>query len=364
MILRPSLVALSVVIVAAPLTQAWANDPAAEVRQVTSAIRKKTFEAPKAPVLRAAQSVSASEPDQPDGLFVGAVQVEGADIIPVPPLMNAVQKFVGRRLSQDELKKLLSAVANVARQRGYIFARSSIPDQSMVAGVLHVRLDLGHIDEVKVVGLESREIEAILRPLLGHAPKINELDRQLALIADLPGMSVGQPAYALKGDRGVLSVPVKRTAIEGEAFIDNRGLKQLGPVRAGVAAQWNGVFSQRDSLRLQSITTPLDPKELTAVAARYAVQINSSGTEVSGSVAHTISHPRAAGTAGLSTENITTAVDVAITQPVIRTREVSLWLSAAGAALVMVSLVTMATRWCATGSPTDRPAGTKFTPRR
>ena len=328
MILRPSLVSLSVVIVAAPLTQAWANDPAAEVRQVTSAIRKKTFEAPKAPVLRAAQSVSASEPDQPDGLFVGAVQVEGADIIPVPPLMNAVQKFVGRRLSQDELKKLLSAVANVARQRGYIFARSSIPDQSMVAGVLHVRLDLGHIDEVKVVGLESREIEAILRPLLGHAPKINELDRQLALIADLPGMSVGQPAYALKGDRGVLSVPVKRTAIEGEAFIDNRGLKQLGPVRAGVAAQWNGVFSQRDSLRLQSITTPLDPKELTAVAARYAVQINSSGTEVSGSVAHTISHPRAAGTAGLSTENITTAVDVAITQPVIRTREVSLWLSA------------------------------------
>ena len=224
MFARSSLAALSVAIVLAPLTEARANDPAAEVRQVTSAIRKKTYDAPKTPVLRPAQTVTDS--DQPDGLFVGAVQVDGADAIPVPPLMGAVQKFVGRRLSQDELKKLLSAVANVARQRGYIFAKSSIPDQSMIAGVLHVKLDLGHIDEVRVVGLESREVEAILRPLLGHAPKISELDRQLALIADLPGMSVGQPAYALKGDRGVLSVPVKRNAFEGEAFVDNRGLKQ------------------------------------------------------------------------------------------------------------------------------------------
>lgn len=326
MVFRPSLLALSVAIIAAPLTDAWANDPSAEVRQATSAIRRKTFDAPKTPLLRAPQSVS--EPDEPEGLFIGAVQVDGADIVPVPPLMSAVQKFVGRRLSQDELKKLLSAVTGVARQRGYIFAKSSIPDQAMTAGVLHVQLDLGHIDEVNIVGVQSRDVEAILRPLIGHPPKVSELDRQLALVADLPGMSVGQPAYALKGDRGVLSVPVKRSRIEGEAFIDNRGLKQLGPVREGVAAQWNGVFSQRDSLRLQNIATPLDPKELNAIAARYATQINSSGTEVSASLAYTSTHPRAAGTGGASTDNITTVLDLAITHPFIRTRDVSLWLTA------------------------------------
>src|SRR3546814_3714314 len=85
----------------------------------------------------------------------------------MPELMEAALPFIGRRLSKDDLQALTKAVSTVARKHGYLFASSSVPAQTLEAGVLHVRLDEGQIDEVRIEGPRNASVEAMLSPMKG-----------------------------------------------------------------------------------------------------------------------------------------------------------------------------------------------------
>ena len=76
-------------------------------------------------------------------IWVATIRVDGAPNVPSPLLIQAVSPFTGRILTQAGLEDLLGAVSRVARMQGYLFARSAIPPQAVVAGVLRVYLDEG-----------------------------------------------------------------------------------------------------------------------------------------------------------------------------------------------------------------------------
>src|SRR3546814_5131572 len=99
----------------------------------------------------------------------------------MPELMEAALPFIGRRLSKDDLQALTKAVSTVARKHGYLFASSSVPAQTLEAGVLHVRLDEGQIDEVRIEGPRNASVEAMLSPMKGTAPTKSEIERRLML---------------------------------------------------------------------------------------------------------------------------------------------------------------------------------------
>src|SRR3546814_1890418 len=102
----------------------------------------------------------------------------------MPELMEAALPFIGRRLSKDDLQALTKAVSTVARKHGYLFASSSVPAQTLEAGVLHVRLDEGQIDEVRIEGPRNASVEAMLSPMKGTAPTKSEIERRLMLADD------------------------------------------------------------------------------------------------------------------------------------------------------------------------------------
>src|SRR3546814_20900710 len=81
------------------------------------------------------------------GIFAGAIRIEGARNTPMPELMEAALPFIGRRLSKDDLQALPKAVSTVARKHGYLFARSSVPAQTLEAGGPHVSLGEGQLEE-------------------------------------------------------------------------------------------------------------------------------------------------------------------------------------------------------------------------
>ena len=91
--------------------------------------------------------------------------------------------------------------------QGYLFARSAIPPQAVVAGVLRVYLDEGQIDRIETPGDESNAVQTILSGLVGRPARQASLERQLALAGDLPGVSLGRVRYELRDARGVLIVP-------------------------------------------------------------------------------------------------------------------------------------------------------------
>lgn len=260
-------------------------------------------------------------------IAISAIKVFGGDDLHADTMRAAVAPFIGHRLSSDDLHDLLSTVSGLARARGYLFARSTIPQQALGSGVLRVELDEGHIDELRLEGGDDRAVRAILGTLRGHAPRRQEVERQVMLAQDLPGVSIGQLRFVHQDGKGILIVPVTRDRVSGHAWADNWGNHELGPVRAQVAIDFNALISDRDELSVSGLVTPLHPRELQVIWGRYAYQINDSGTEIAvfGSYGRTRSggYLRAFDANGRSK-----AAGASVAQPILRGRKISLWLNA------------------------------------
>lgn len=272
---------------------------------------------------------AANTTNVPSGIVAGAIRVDGGEDLPASEMMAAVSSYIGHRLSADDVQDLLTAVSGVARAHGYLFAHSTIPPQTITAGVVHIALDEGHVDEIRVTGDTRPSVAATLRPLQGHAPKRDEVERRLMIAGDLPGVTIGKVSYVIEDGKGVLVVPVTSARIDGSAAIDNRGLEALGPERARLTLDLNRVLGDNDSVTFQGLATPLQPHELIALYGRYAIQPMASGTQfaVFGSYGETHSGGR---WRGFDPRGRSSTFGVSVTQPVLRSAKTSLWLMAEG----------------------------------
>lgn len=260
------------------------------------------------------------------GVTVSSISVVGGDDVPAGELDAAVASFVGHRLTTDDMRDLLAAVSGVARAHGYLFARSTAPAQTLDNGALRIELDRGHIDEVRLTGARNKAVQSVLDRLRGHAPRRAEVERQLMLAQDLPGVRIGSVRYEREGAKGILVVPVTYDRVAGRASADNWGSHALGPFRAQLAFDFNGLLDGRDQLSVSDLATPAQPRELNVLWARYAYQLNDSGTELalfgaygrtrSGGIWRDYDSNGESVTAGLS-----------LAQPLVRGRKVSLWLN-------------------------------------
>lgn len=275
----------------------------------------------KAPAAPASPSASLQ------GVEVKSIIVSGGEEIPRAEFDAALSSFVGHRLTTVDMQDLLSTVSGLARARGYVFARSTIPAQTMEAGILRVDLDEGHVDEVRLTGQPNTAVQAVLDGLKGHAPLQKEVDRRLTLAQDVPGVKIGKVTFEREGDKGVLIVPLTNDRVAARASIDNWGTGALGPVRAQLAYDFNGLIDDKDQLSLSYLVTAAQPSELGSVWGRYAHQIGHGGTEVAiyGGYGATNSGGiwRQYGASG----NWVTA-GASVAQPLLRGRRVSLWVNA------------------------------------
>jgi hemolysin activation/secretion protein len=260
-------------------------------------------------------------------VVVRAIIVNGARDIPRKEMDAALSTFVGHRLTQDDMQDLLSTLSGLARARGYVFARSSIPAQTLDSGVLHVDLDEGRVDEVRLTGQANKAVLAILDGLCGYAPRQQEVDRLLTLAQDVPGVRLGQARYEREGDRGILIVPLVNDRGAGHLAVDNWGTGALGPARVQLGYDFNGLIDDKDALSLSVMVTPAQPRELHSFWGRYARQIGHGGTEVAIYGGFGATNSGGAWRAYDANGRWVTA-GLSVAQPLLRGRKVSLWLNA------------------------------------
>lgn len=258
-------------------------------------------------------------------IVAGAIRVEGASALPQSAFARTIENYAGRTLSGLDLEALATEIANVARAAGFGLATAWIPQQRVSNGVLLVELDEGRIDAVEVSGTGARAVRHHLAPLANGRPVTTAtIERQLLLADDVAGIRMGKAKFQRRGDRNILLVQAVRNRIQGSASIDNWGSSGVGPVRARLTADINGLLSEDDSLSVGGIVTPLQPKEFGLVRAGYTKPIGSGGTEVTfgGYVAR--SQPGGA-LAGLDIEGDSSEVEFGLRHPFHRTRSASIW---------------------------------------
>ena len=230
------------------------------------------------PVVAPDQSMQPSR--DREAFTIGAVSVKSGIEIAADDLARAYEPFIGEEASEDKLRDLANAVSDIARKKGYIFATTHIPAQSVQIGVVEVLLDPGTIDEVRIIGSKNKRLRKILDRLESRPALAARVERQLLFVADLPGITLLNSNYRRENGKGILVVSVREDRAKGHFALDNFGPETLGPFRARLDLDNSGVLMDGDILTTNIISSIAQPKELTYINARYAVTLGDGGTVV------------------------------------------------------------------------------------
>jgi len=222
---------------------------------------------------------------------VRAVIVEGRDRLPPSLFAAPIAAVIGQQLDRDQVAALAGAIAGVARAQGYPFATARVPAQAQSDGVLRVTLDLGKIDAVRVVGGRSATADRMLGNALatGQPVRQKQLERALLLVGDVPGVRVTDSRLVRQDGFGILLVTIETDRASGYVQIDNRGSKEVGPIRSTALATLHSLLNDGDELAVIVSQTPFQPSEFAFARARYSSIISDEGLvlSASGSLART-----------------------------------------------------------------------------
>ena len=277
------------------------------------------------PVLDLPLPGAANEP-----LDVGAIVIDGLTVLERAAFAGTIEAFAGRPLERAELVQLTDAIAARLRAEGYILATAWVPEQTLVGGMLRVRVDEGRIDALRIEGSDNPAIRHQLERLVNGAPvTLAALQREVLLADDLPGVWIRSTSFERDGPRRVLVVDARTSEAGGSMLIATDGTKPLGPVRARIDVDGNGLFSPWDRVDLSFSATPLNPGELAFFNARYSVVVNDAGTNITTSLSWSRTEP---GAYLANRELLGKAWQggISMSHPLIRSQARSLWLEASG----------------------------------
>lgn len=259
-------------------------------------------------------------------LDVGAIVIDGLTVLDRADFAATIEAYAGRPLERAELVKLTDAIAARLRAEGFILATAWIPEQALVGGMLRVLVDEGRIDALRIEGTDNPAIRHQLERLVNGAPvTLDALQREVLLADDLPGVWIRGTRFERDGQRRVLVVDARTTDASGSMLVATDGTKPLGPIRARIDVDGNGLFSPWDRVDLSFSATPVNPGELAFFSARYSVVVNDAGTNIGTFLSWSRTEPGAY----LSDRELVGVAwqgGIRVSHPVLRTQNRSLWL--------------------------------------
>lgn len=287
-----TLLTASAIAVAAPAYAQDAFDQAEEIDRPRESDQRRTSVDSTPRIAPQRAMVGDATVQSPNAFVVGSILINGNEAIPDAAFVDIIERFTAQPLSADDFPRLADAIATRAREEGYIFASASIPQQSLGLGVLRVRLDEGRIDAILIDGADEPAIRRMLAPLATGKPITGEeLERRILLADDIAGVRILDSRYEVRGESGFLIVRTRRSHASAAIELSNDGSQPVGPIRARIRADLNGVLSSADEVDVSFGTTPLQPEELQFARAAYRILVDASGLELGAHISYSSTEP-------------------------------------------------------------------------
>ena len=151
-----------------------------------------------------------------------------------------------------------------------------------------------------------------------------ELERRLLLADDISGVRILDTRFEQEGERGVLIVKTRRSRTSAYVEARNNGSRQVGPIRARIDVDFNGLISSADEIDISVGTTPFQPGELQFARGSYKIVVDSSGLELGAHLSYSSTDPGDF-LAEREIEGQFLRVGVSAQYPVVRRRDLSVW---------------------------------------
>ena len=221
--------------------------------------------------------------------FEGLQGMSPADLTP------AYASFVGKEQPIAVVCEIRDRAATILRNAGYI-AAVQVPEQRIDNGVVHFRVLMAHLTQVRVRGNATgaeRTIAGYLEELTKQ-PVFNrfEAERYLLLASDIPGYTVRltlRPAGTNPGEV-IGDVTVQRMPAYADFNVEDYGSKALGRWGGALRGQLFGLTGLGDRTTL-SVYSTADFEEQQTVQFGHDFRVGPEGLTIAGTFTYSWAHP-------------------------------------------------------------------------
>jgi hemolysin activation/secretion protein len=263
----------------------------ADPSQAQERLRQPEMQPREAPQIDVKQARPQNAPSGAEKIrfTLNAITFQGAGVYSDDELRSVYADKLGKEVSLTDVYGIADDLTKKYRNDGYILTQVVIPPQEISNGTPKLRVVEGFVNKV-TLQKENADAPINMKQIESYAAKISrgknalnarDLERQLLLINDLPGVtarSVLSPAPDAPGGADMLII-VSYDPFDGQLSLDDYGSRYLGPVQIGAAGTLNSMLGQNEAISGQVIVAPQSWYELAYGSVGYEQPIGDLGTK-------------------------------------------------------------------------------------
>jgi hemolysin activation/secretion protein len=208
----------------------------------------------------AAASTAAAAAPAPS-FVLREINLPQTQAVPRADLQALVQPYIGKPLTNADLRTLVDGVKRLYEERGFGLAAIGLPTQDVTSGTLTLAIVEPRVSRLSVAASESPPLaETRVQRVLGRYGvgngrdlNVNALDRAMFALNDLPGVAA-KATLGASGDEGAYDLVVEvepRRRWDAQLELDNHGSSSSGKYRLGGVLRWNNPLRIGDNADLR-----------------------------------------------------------------------------------------------------------------
>ncbi len=216
-------------------------------------------------------------------IAVHGFRISGAQAFPASELLALVAGAEGQELTLAELQALAARITRYYRAHGYLLAWAYLPAQEIRDGQVEIAVLEGRLGKVTVdnrAALSPQTVERHLAGLHGgEAVKAGELERDLLMLNDLPGVEV-KSTLRPGATVGTTDLDIRLEEgrrLTGALDVNNYGNRYIGDLRGGLTLNVNNPSGLGDAVALRGVSSG---NGLSYGRLAYQLPVNGAGTRL------------------------------------------------------------------------------------
>ena len=224
----------------------------------------------------AAETAGKAEAREQEATFdVFEYRVEGATLLPVTLVEQAVYPHLGEKKTLTDVEKAREALEKAYHGAGYLTVLVSIPQQKVDGGVVKLAVTEAPVDRLRVV--ESRyfslgEIRAAAPELAeGRVPNFTQMQKELAAL-NRSGDRRITPVLRPGKTPGTVEVDLKvqdKLPLHGNVELNDRYSQDTTRTRLTANLRWDNLWQKQHGLGITVQTAPENTDESRVFSASY-----------------------------------------------------------------------------------------------
>ncbi len=216
-------------------------------------------------------------------IAVHGFRISGAQAFPASELLALVAGAEGQELTLAELQAVAARITRYYRAHGYLLAWAYLPAQEIRDGQVEIAVLEGRLGKVTVdnrAALSPQTVERHLAGLHGgEAVKAGELERDLLMLNDLPGVGV-KSTLRPGATVGTTDLDIRLEEgrrLTGALDVNNYGNRYIGDLRGGLTLNVNNPSGLGDAVALRGVSSG---NGLSYGRLAYQLPVNGAGTRL------------------------------------------------------------------------------------